>query len=626
MVFNGKTLEDALASAEKATGKSRNELIYKVEEKKSGLFKLSSFEVEITGFKKHGTLAIKNGKVVYNEGDIPPAIIPGDNLIIKVNGEIISKKTRIYKTDVIDIEVMDTQSEKSINLEVLENGMEAYLTTLYLPERKYEIVDCDFKEEIKVEARMIAENFPDPYSKGEVENIINENKIKFGVKWENINSILKGGRYQIARGQEPQEPVDDSIEFFFETKDEKKPVEIDGKVDYYNINKIESVEKGKLLALRREGKDGKHGYNVYSRIIAPRNRNKYKLKKGPGCQVLDNGNRVVADIDGLVSLKEDAICVFPVYTVNSDVDIKTGNIEFEGDILVKGNVLEGLKIAAANNINIYGSAAGAVIISGGNTKIEKNVIKSILKSGEKQINDSEAFNYIKKSNEFVIKILEMHSKLVKIGNLPQNLSDGQLFKVLMESKLKKYKDSILEGNNFIMKNKVREDILELWHDVIKIYEYIEGCSSCCVEKANCLKIKLEDFIEKFEAISTPADIIVNYCQNSEVYASNNVEVKGKGCYNTIIKAENKVIFSGYPGVMRGGEVYGANGIEAKEVGSNAGVMTLLRTSKNGVIQADIVYQNTTIRIEEQSYVIDNPVKMLKAYMDKGELVVEKLKL
>jgi uncharacterized protein (DUF342 family) len=141
-----------------------------------------------------------------------------------------------------------------------------------------------------------------------------------------------------------------------------------------------------------------------------------------------------------------------------------------------------------------------------------------------------------------------------------------------------------------------------------------------------LKHFLKEFIEKYEIISTPADVTLNYSQNSNIFATNNVEVKGKGCYNTNITADNRIIFTGYPGIVRGGQLIARNGITVREVGSSAGVVTVLKTSKSGIIEAAVIYQNTIICVEEQIYRIDYPVKNLKAFMDKGDIVVEKLKL
>ncbi|WP_443110817.1 flagellar assembly protein A [Caloramator sp. mosi_1] len=43
---------------------------------------------------------------------------------------------------------------------------------------------------------------------------LNENKIVYGIRWENLNDIIKFGYGIIAQGKSPVEPVDDKIEYF----------------------------------------------------------------------------------------------------------------------------------------------------------------------------------------------------------------------------------------------------------------------------------------------------------------------------------------------------------------------------------------------------------------------------
>lgn len=626
MLFSGKTLEDAIAAAEEKTGKKREEFIFTVEEKKIGIFKSTIFEIEIKGFKTVGQIGIKDGKVNYYDGDLPPSISPSDNVLVKVNGKAINKTTIIYNSDSIIIEALNTSPEKNIKFSVSNDNMEAYIDVCYSMGKTYKIMDIEPSSNVFIKTEIIDETSPESYTRDDVESIIKENKIVFGVKWENIPKKIKEGKYLIASGIAPIQPKDDTINIFFDTEHKKKPVEIDGKVDYYNINELQSVKKGDVLAIRNEGKDGKPGFDIYGKIIPPDKRIIKKLKKGPGCQVLDNGNRLIADINGLVSKKDDIICVFPSYVVKGNVDIKTGNLNFDGDIVIYGNVLEGLSVNAANNVDIYGGAAGASISSGGNIRIDRNVITSVLRAGNKQINDMEAFKYIQSFREFIEIIVKVYSTLYNSNQISEDVKSGQLFKVLLESKLKKYKEIIIVGNDFIEKNDIRSEIINHWKECIAFYQSIENCSTGCINTAKALMPILDDFISKFNAITSPADVKITYCQNADIYASKDVLINGKGSYNSIIKAENKIVFTGYPGVMRGGEAYGKMGIEAKEVGSNAGVSTLLKVSKHGSIQANIVYQNTTICIGEQFYIVENPVKMLKAYLNRGELIVEKLKL
>ena len=82
-----------------------------------------------------------------------------------------------------------------------------------------------------------------------------------------------------------------------------------------------------------------------------------------------------AAIDGLVSRTDgNKLNVFPVYEVNGDVDYKHGNIDFVGNVVIRGNVLSGFKVKAAGDIRIVGGVEGAELEAGGSIEITGGII------------------------------------------------------------------------------------------------------------------------------------------------------------------------------------------------------------------------------------------------------------
>jgi uncharacterized protein len=625
-IYKGKTVEEALEAAEIDTGKKRSEFIYEVTEEKVGFIKHTEYIVNIKGYKQRGKVEIKEGQLIYYKGDILPSISPSENVIIRVNGISMTGKTYIKEDDKVQFTFDTSEPERTIKLEKSEDQYSAYIEIEYKPQRTYQVMDKEPSSDITIEGKVVKEIYPKKFEKKDIENLLLENKIKYGIQWINVEKALNGERVAIALGKEPEEPVEDQIKYFFSQNSEKRPVEIDGKVDYHSIGQIEFVVKGKILAITNEGSDGKPGVNIYGNVVPCKARKKVKLLSGPGCEIVDNGKKAIASANGMPSIKDDRICVYPVHMVRGDVSIKTGNIEFDGDIVVEGNVKEGMKVVAGNNITINGDAADSTLISTGNIKISKNVIACDLKAGNKQFVDVEAVKYLGIMRGLFNNLLSTYQDLIKTGKLQANMSSGLLFKIMLQTKYNQEKDKVADGAAFLSKNKINEEILKRWDDSFKIYKLIEDGSLVDVNSLLTYYKSLSDFITKHEISQTPADIIINYAQNSSLYASNNVEVKGKGCYNTNIVAENKVIFSGSPGVFRGGQIIANKAVMMKEVGSTAGVLTVIRTSKEGIVEAKTAYQNTVIFIGEQAYKIEYPVKMLKAYMDRGEMKVEKLKL
>ncbi|SKA86083.1 hypothetical protein SAMN05443428_10736 [Caloramator quimbayensis] len=624
MRYSGKNLEEAVENASKDTNRDKEELVYEIIEEKNSLFK-KQVTIEIKRFKERGKIGISDGKIVFIPKELPPSITSGEGVKIKINGRHITEKTYVNEEDKIDIELENKEGRKDIEIKVSEDKMQAFIKVYYEPKIVYKLKDKEPGNEILIEAEKYIEEYPQKFTKEEIEEILNEKKIKYGVQWQSINDVIDGGEVLIAKGLMPAEPVDDRIDYYFITEDKKAPVEKDGKVDFYNIGEIECVEEGQVLAVRKEGKDGKIGYDVYGNVIIPRKRKIEKILKGPGCEVLDNGSRAVSLIKGMPKLENERISVNPVYMINGDVDIKTGNVEFKGNIVIKGNVTAGMKVKSKNDIMIMKDVEDSQVFAGGNIKIGGSIIKSVIKAGEKQLNYDAAIEHIKYFKDFLKRINLLYEEILKTGKFNLNNQAVHAIKILLDTQLKDDKNKVLEADRFIRDN-CDDEISSFWDRCINIFKLIENESISNFSILKQFIDFIENFISSYQNEVNIADVVVYYCQNSEINATNNVEIKGKGCYNTNIYALNEVMFSGYSGVLRGGYIFAKNHIKAGEVGSQASIRTILKTSMEGIIEANVAYQNTILTFGDSYYRIEYPCKSLKAYVQKGEIIVEKFKL
>lgn len=629
MQFVGKTVEEALLKAEAELNKPRTAFKYDVVEEKRGFLKtIKEFVVNINGFNEPGKIGIKNGKLVYEKGEILPSIVPGENVLILVNGAYANNEVFIKEDDAVEFETIDNEGDRKIEISVSDDKMEAYISISYVSAKKYRVLDCEPSERLVVEAELEKEELPEKLTKSDVEEKLTQKRIVHGIKWETIGKAINGGVYLIAQGTKYLEAVDDKITYRFKTEKGNDLVEVDGKVNYHSINVTEFVKKGDVLAVLEEGMEGRAGFDVYGGTIAPKKKAVCRLVAGPGAELSGDSKSVTAVLDGMPTLKgnSNAVCVNSVYATGSDVDMKVGDINFDGDVLIKGSVKEGFKIRAGNAITVMGDVAEASLVAGGNITVERNVISSNLKAGEKQINEGRALDFLRAAVNLNNNLIDAYNELKNGNKLYPNTNLALVFKVLLESKYKSIKEKISEEKKFITEAAYDQELKNHCMQFLSIFNSIENST---LKEVNVLINNyrfLFNYIEKKEISLTPADVTISYAQNATIYASNDVNVRGKGCYNTNIIAENKAVFSGQPGVFRGGQIFAAKGLSMQEVGSSAGVPTVLKTTKSGVIEAKVVYQNTIIMIDEYVTKIDMPSKMLKAYVSKGELTVEKLKL
>lgn len=78
-----------------------------------------------------------------------------------------------------------------------------------------------------------------------------------------------------------------------------------------------------------------------------------------------NGTDVVATAAGCVILRNNAIAVEEALQIATDVDFSTGNIDFNGNVVIRGNVLDLFKVRAAGNLHVSGVVEAAELDIGG---------------------------------------------------------------------------------------------------------------------------------------------------------------------------------------------------------------------------------------------------------------------
>lgn len=205
-----------------------------------------------------------------------------------------------------------------------------------------------------------------------------EKGIIYGIKNEVINNLAanrkQDGYVLVAEGDYPINGKNAEIKYYF-NKDKKMLPSIreNGKADFKNLNLIENVTKGQLLAVKIPPEAGKEGKNIFGELIEPKHRREINIPAGKNVEVSDDGLSSYASIDGQVLFIKNKINVFPVFEVQGDVGTSTGNIDFLGSVIVRGNVRGGFKIKAEGDIEIYGAVEGAEIISNGNVILHRGI-------------------------------------------------------------------------------------------------------------------------------------------------------------------------------------------------------------------------------------------------------------
>ena len=214
--------------------------------------------------------------------------------------------------------------------------------------------------------------------------------VSFGIDESVLKRVLENRVYGeevcFAKGTFPEDGRDGELVFHFNTECSGTPTvnEKDGKVDYKDLNLFEQVSTGQKLVSRLPATQGSPGYTVTGRELKQKVGKEAKLPGGKNVTYDEERLTMSAGISGRVDYKNRAVTVSSCYNIKGDADLSVGNITFDGDVVIKGNVISDITIQATGNIEVYGAVEGAKLIAEGNIVLRSGIQgndKGILEAG-----------------------------------------------------------------------------------------------------------------------------------------------------------------------------------------------------------------------------------------------------
>lgn len=249
--------------------------------------------------------------------------------------------------------------------------------------------------------------------KNDIERFLENEKISYGINKEVIQILCEEPNsinYPtiIAEGIPPKNGTDAYL--LSEVQNEKN--EVREKFNFRKVLQIPSVSIGQPLASIIPPTPGTDGMDVFGKRIPAKIGKPLNIK--PGKNVILNNSRFYSTSDGQLTLTNTMISVNPVFEVNGDLDLKTGNIDFIGNVVIRGNVPSGYEIKAGGDVRIFGlveaadiRSEGSIIISGGVTGGNKGVIYA---AGNVQANYLNQAN-VHAGQDVIIESSILHSKI-----------------------------------------------------------------------------------------------------------------------------------------------------------------------------------------------------------------------
>ena len=223
-----------------------------------------------------------------------------------------------------------------------------------------------------MEAHMIVSAEPNEEIKKE--DLISHLKsygVVYGIMEDAIENIVKSKIFDkpvlVAVGKKPVDGKDGQIVIIKpEQTEDGQSIADKGKIDLRELPaRMRTIVKaGQTVAEIIPPTEGEEGRNVLGRVLKPKVGKPPQLKLGRNVRLIEDGKKVVAAVGGiLIAATDGTIDVNEVLNVQGDVDYSTGNIDFPGEVRIKGDVKPGFAVKAKGDVVVGGVIEAATVVS-----------------------------------------------------------------------------------------------------------------------------------------------------------------------------------------------------------------------------------------------------------------------
>jgi uncharacterized protein len=187
----------------------------------------------------------------------------------------------------------------------------------------------------------------------------------------------EGKALTLATGTFPVDGQNATVIHHFVTEHKAGKLLDNGKIDYRDLGQIPHVKKGDLLAEKVPMVPGKVGIDVYGVQIDPSEPLDIPLREGTGTLLSEDGLKLFAEMDGQPKISiSGQISVVLDLTINGDVDLKTGHVIFDGNIIVTGSIQSGFRVKG-HNLSANEITAAEINVTG-DIKVAGGIIGTVI--------------------------------------------------------------------------------------------------------------------------------------------------------------------------------------------------------------------------------------------------------
>lgn len=532
-------------------------------EEKTTVFDLSSIgQADLQSSNVDGYLTVADGNVFYsnplNAGKFP-TVIAGQNVCIYLNDQEVQEETMVSEKDILKVTTVDKPPLTRVDVQVSEDKLQVFLVIKREYGERYALQDTPPTNSLLISTKVIETIEPEQLDVEQILQKVKDLQLQVPVNEQAVREAVKSTepnlKMVVAEGVPPVDGKDDELVYAFE---ESQPQNTP--LNPYLMNEIFSVVKGDTVAYIVPGYPGTDGTDVFGNPVAAKETAKIDIYAGEGIQLVDKGKAAVAKYPGRpvieTALDQKILRVVPLHTVQGNVDVKVGNLSFEGDVIVYGDVMDGFKVYAGGNITIKGSIFNAEIEAEGNVIIGNRAISSKILAGK----SAAFYRDVIKDLEEITQLIRQISKAIEAVKKQPNYhgsaaSEGKLIELIVDSKFPALPHRISQLQEAYLAHqgdRLNEHLQKLLQTLVSNFGVL---GSVKVKYVNEIKNLLNNLGACRQQLQRLADVnfsvVVAYMQNCQAVATGDINILGQGCIVSEATAGGSILFKSKDAVTRG---------------------------------------------------------------------------
>lgn len=558
-----------------------------------------------------------------------PVIVPCPGLLLQVDGISYDTEVAVKIGDEIVIAPENEERPGTWAIELSKDGLLAEVHIMPSITITRALIDGTRSARLVLQVLESVERYS-PVQLDKLMSALRQEGITVGVDLTVVSAILaakEAAKFIIARGIPPVQGQDAAVEILFEQEARRqREVRPDAIMDFRTRFEYSAAREGQILVRKTPRVMGRDGQTVRGAPIFAKEPIDIELVAGDGVKLHEPAEQLVATAPGrpVVILRQKSLRVDikPDMLVSGDVDLRSGNVSFVGDITIQGDVTAGFSVWAGGNVKVRGVAENSHVQACSGVAVVGNVISSQVVAGPPP-GLMRTFTPILREIEKDIRTVHLAIEQLK-KRIPANKQSlaGRLVGALIDQRLVGFMERLRSLSRELKKldrrliNLFGADVLTILAAFLEDNNGAGRTEGHLVELSGAIST-LQSRLEEIAAQN--AHITARNVINSTLVSTGDISIINGGCYNSWLQAGGKIVVQG---VVRGGEIKAGADVVVRELGSESGVTTSISVPTQAKVHIGTAWDNSVVVVGARHFRFEQKQTGVTLYLVEGSLVVK----